>query len=151
MPAVSITKKEVSDLNKANNEQLMNSLKDLLHDTVGQIKRTNEDAADLQMREIKKLKHNEPHKFKWKANDDQYKFNLKLGETLDNAKSAAQESQLQKVKSELDEGEKLLLERQKHILLADKLESGWFTVHEYKKHDLQFSILSGALDRVCLL
>ena len=24
----------------------------------------------------------------------------------------------------------------KHILLADKSESGWFTVEEYKKHDL---------------
>ena len=88
------------------------------------------------MREIKKLKHSEPHKFKRKANEDLYKFNLKLGETLVNAKSAAQNSQLQKVKSELDEGEKLLLERQKHILLADKSESGWFTVEEYKKHDL---------------
>ena len=87
------------------------------------------------MREIKKLKHSEPHKFKRKANEDQYKFNLKLGETLDNAKFA-QKSQLDKVKSELEEGEKLLLERQKHILLADKSESGWFTVKEYKKHDL---------------
>ena len=108
----------------------------LLQDTLGQIKRANEDAADLQMREIKKLKHSEPHKFKRKANEDQYKFNLKLGETLDNAKSAAQKSQLEKVKSELDEGEKLLLERQKHIRLVDKSESGWFTVEEYKKHDL---------------
>ena len=136
MPAMSITKKEVSDLIKANNEQLMSSFKDLLHDTVGQIKRANEDAADLQMGEIKKLKHNEPHKFKRKANEDQYKFNLKLAETLDNAKSAAQKSQLEKIKLELDEGEKLLLERQKHILLADKSDSGWFTVDEYKKHDL---------------
>ena len=126
MPAMSITNKEVSDLIKANNEQLMSSFEDLLHDTVGQIKRANEDAADLQMREIKKLKHNEPHKFKRKANEDQYKFNLKLGETLDNAKSAAQKSQLEKIKLELDEGEKLLLERQKHILLADKSDSGWF-------------------------
>ena len=114
----------------------MDSFKDLLQDTVGQIKRANEDAADLQLREIKKLKHSEPHKFKRKANEDQYKFNLKLGETLENAKSAAQKSQLEKVKSELDEGEKLLLERQKHILLADKSESGWLTVEEYKKHDL---------------
>ena len=65
-----------------------------------------------------------------------YKFNLKLGETLDNVRSAAQKSQLEKVISELDEGEKLLLERQKHILLADKSESGLFTVEEYKKHDL---------------
>ena len=91
---------------------------------------------DLQMREIKKLKHSEPHKLKRKANEDQYKFNLKLVETLDNAKSALEKSQIGKVKSELEEGEKHLIERQKHILLADKSESGWFTVKEYKKHDL---------------
>ena len=133
---MSVTKDEVSDLITLNNQQMMDSFKALLQDTVGQIKRANEDAADLQMREIKKLKHSEPHKFKRKANEDQYKFNLKLGETLDNAKSAAQKSQLEKVKSELEEGEKLLFERQKHILLADKSESGWFTVEEYKKHDL---------------
>ena len=114
----------------------MDSFKALLQDTVSQIKRANEDAADLQMKEIKKLKHSEPHKFKRKANEDQHKFNLKLGETLVNAKSAAQKSQLEKVKFELEEGEKLLLERKKHILLADKSESGWFTVEEYKKHDL---------------
>lgn len=133
---MSVTKDEVSDLITLNNQQMMDSFKVLLQDTVGQIKRANEDAADLQMREIKKLKHSEPHKFKWKANEDQYKFNLKLGETLDNVKSAAQKSQLEKVKSELEEGEKLLFERQKHILLADKSESGWFTVEEYKKHEL---------------
>ena len=133
---MSITKDEVSDLIKLNNQQMMDSFKVLLQDTVGQIKRANEDAADLQMREIKKLKHSEPHKIKWKANEDQYKFNLKLGETLDNANSAAQKSQLEKVKSELEEGEKLLLERRKRILLTDKSESGWFTVEEYKKQDL---------------
>ena len=98
VPAMSITKKEVSDLIKAKNEQFMSSFKDLLDDTVGQIKRANEEAADPQMREIKKLKHNETHMFKRKANEDQYKFNLKLGETPDNAKSAAQKSQLEKVK-----------------------------------------------------
>ena len=120
-----VTKDEVSDLITLNNQQMMDSFKILLQDTVGQIKRAHEDAADFQMREIKKLKHSEPHKFKRKANEDQlYKFNLKLGETLDNAKSAAQKSQLEKVKSELEEGEMLLLERQKHILLADKSESG---------------------------
>ena len=137
MSVMSITKDEVSDLITSNNEQKMDSFKALLQDTVGQIKCANEYAADLQMREIKKLKHSEPHKFKRKSNEDQYKFNLKLGETIINAKSAAQiNSQLQKVKSELDEGEKLLLERRKHIILADKSESGWFTVEEYKRHDL---------------
>ena len=114
----------------------MNSFKDLLQDTVGQIKRANEDAADSQMREIKKLKFSEPRKFKRKSNEDQYKFNLKLAETLDDAKSAAEKLQLDKVKADLDAGEKLLIERQKHILLADKSDSGWLTVEEYKKHDL---------------
>lgn len=75
---MSISKDEVSDLITANNQQLMNSFKDLLQDTVGQIKQANEDAADSQMREIKKLKFSEPRKFKRKANEDQYKFNLKL-------------------------------------------------------------------------
>ena len=133
---MSISKDEVSDLITANNQQLINSFKDLLQDTVGQIKRANEDAADSQMREIKKLKFSEPRKFKRKANEDQYKFNLKLAETLDDAKSAAEKLQLDKVKGDLDAGEKLLIERQKHILLADKSDSGWLTVEEYKKHDL---------------
>jgi hypothetical protein len=133
---MSISKDEVSDLITANNHQLMNSFKDLLQDTVGQIKRANEDAADSQMREIKKLKFSDPRKFKRKANEDQYKFNLKLAETLDDAKSAAEKLQLDKVKADLDAGEKLLIERQKHILLADKSDSGWLTVEEYKKHDL---------------
>jgi hypothetical protein len=60
----------------------------------------------------------------------------------------------------LDEGVKLFLERQKHILLADKSKSGWFAVEEYKKHDLArnsddekriFSARSGAFDRRSLL
>ena len=59
----------------------MNYFKDLLQETVSQFKRANEDTADLQMSEIKKLKHSEPHKFKRKGNEDQYKFNLKLGDT----------------------------------------------------------------------
>ena len=154
---MSITKDEVSDLIKLNNQQMMDSFKVLLQDTVGQIKRANEDAADLQMREIKKLKHSEPHKIKWKANEDQYKFNLKLGETLDNANSAAQKSQIEKVKSELEEGEKLPLERRKRILLTDKSESGWFTVEDTRSRICRkilstrsaFSVPSGVLERLC--
>ena len=84
------------------------------------------------MKEIKRLKFNEPHKFKKKANEDQFKFNQKLSEMLDSAKSAAEHSQLEKVKKDLEEGEKLISERQKHILLADKSDYGWATATEYK-------------------
>ena len=47
------------------------------------------------MKEIKKLKFQEPHKFKRKAHEYEYKFNLKLiARTFDSAESAAEKSDL---------------------------------------------------------
>ena len=133
---MSIGKEDVQELINANNDKLLDSFKGLLEQTVSQIKRSNQESAESQMKEIKRLKFNEPHKFKKKANEDQFKFNQKLSETLDSAKSAAEQSQLEKVKNDLEEGEKLISERQTHILLADKSDYGWATVNEYKKHSL---------------
>ena len=119
---MSATKAEVSDLIKANNDQLMASFKELLKDTARQIKRANETSVELQMKEIEELKFQEPHKFKSKANEDQYKFNLKLAETFDSAKSTAEKTNLEKVKSDLIECEKFHVERQKRILHADSTQ-----------------------------
>ena len=130
---MSIEKEDVEALIKANNDNLLASFKGLLEQTVSQIKRSNEESAESQMKEIKRLKFNESHKFKKKANEDQFKFNQKLSETLDSTKSAAENLQLEKVKTSLEEGETLISERQKHILLADKSDYGW---DEYKKHSL---------------
>ena len=77
------------------------------------------------MKEIKKLKYQEPHEFKRQANEDQYEFNLKLAKPIDSAKSAAEKLQLEKVKTDLKGGEKLLVERQKYILLTNKSEHDW--------------------------
>ena len=63
MSLMSIIKDEVSDLITSNNQQMMDSFKTLLQDTVGQVKHANEDAADFQMRDIKKLKHSDPHRY----------------------------------------------------------------------------------------
>ena len=103
---------------------------------MGQIKRANETSVEQEMKEIKKLKYQEPHKFKRRANEDQYEFNLKLAEPIDSAKSAAEKLQLEKVKTDLKGGEKLLVERQKHVLLADKSEHGWCNADKYKQHYL---------------
>ena len=62
----------MSDLIEKNNKQLMVSFKVLLTETVGQIKRVNEYLAEQQMKEIKKLRYNEPRKFKKKANENQF-------------------------------------------------------------------------------
>ena len=83
-------------------------LKEAVHD----LNCTNKDALTVQINEIKKLKYNEPCQFKKKTNKDQFKSNLKLAETMDNCKTSAETSQLEKVKAELEEGEKLLGERQ---------------------------------------
>ena len=69
---ISVSKDEVSDLIRENYKQLKDSFKDLLTETVGQIKRANEYSAEQQMKEIEKIKSNEPHKFKRKANEDQF-------------------------------------------------------------------------------
>ena len=50
----------------------MDSFKDLLTETVGQIKRANEYLAEQQVKEMKKLKYSEPRKFKKKADEDQF-------------------------------------------------------------------------------
>ena len=57
---MSLTKDEVVDLIKANNDQSMASFKELLKDTAGQIKRADETWAEQQMNEIKKLKFQAP-------------------------------------------------------------------------------------------
>ena len=78
---MSIEKEDVEALIKANNDNLLASFKGLLEQTVSQIKRSNEESAESQMKEIKRLKFNESHKFKKKANEDQFNFNQKLSET----------------------------------------------------------------------
>ena len=133
---MSIEKEDVEALIKANNDNLLASFNGLLEQTVSQIKRSNEDSAESQMKEIKRLKFNESHKFKKKANEDQFKFNQKLSETLHSTKSAAENSHLEKVNTSLEEGETLISEQQKRILLTDKSDYGWATVDQYKKHSL---------------
>ena len=73
-----IEKEDVEGLIKAYNDTLLDSFKGLLEQTVSQIKWSNEESAESQMKEIKRLKFNEPHKFKKKAKEDQFKFNQKL-------------------------------------------------------------------------
>ena len=75
---MSVTKDEVPNDTKGNNDQLITSFKELLNDTAGQIKRTNDTSAELTMKEIKELKFQEPLEVKRKANEDQYKFILNL-------------------------------------------------------------------------
>ena len=112
------------------NESLLASMKSMLESSLPDLKRSHAETADSRLNEIKKLKFDEPHRFKKKGNEDQYRFNLKVGDTIEEAKEACSSQQLDKVHASLEKGEKLLSERQKHILLADKSDFGWFLIRD---------------------
>jgi len=119
-----------------NNRALLDQISKLVADSVESIKRSSEEAADDQLREIKKLCREEPKVFKRKGNEIQYKFNSKLQNSLDDVKSHLEANAVDKAEASLSEGTSLLTERQKLILLADKSEFGWKTVEEYSQHEL---------------
>ena len=114
----------------------MTSTAQLFQKSIDELKRSHADSSDAQIREIKKIKTEQPMRFKKKANEDQFRFNAKIQDTIQGPEAAAQVNALDKVKDSLQKGENLLKERQKYILLADKSEYGWSTVQEYKKSEI---------------
>ena len=119
-----------------NNRSLMSEISTLITNSVESIKRSNSEAVEDQLREIKKIRREEPKSFKRKGNEVQYKFNAKIQDSIDEAKSYLESNAVDKAKESLTEGTSLLTERQKLILLAYKSEFGWKTVQEYTQHEL---------------
>ena len=128
-----VSKDVIAKMIETKNQTMMKSMEQLFQKSIDELKRSHVDSSDAQICEIKKLKMEEPRCFKKKANEDQFRFNAKIQDTLEETKEAAQANALDKVKDSLRKGEDLLKERQKHILLADKSEYSWSTVQEYKK------------------
>ena len=107
-----------------NNKALLDQISKLVADSADNVKRASVEAADEQLREIKKLRREEPKSFKRKGNE----FNAKLQDSFEEAKSHLEVNAIDKAKETLAEGTSLLAERQKLILLADKSDFGWRTV-----------------------
>ena len=72
-----------------------------------------------------------PPEFKYKRNKVQHELNAKVLKKLEEAADASDEKERNEV---LDEGKKLLLERNKHIMLAEKY--GWEGVDCYIQEPL---------------
>ena len=62
-----------------NNDSLVDPMKRILNESLSDIKRANSESADSHLREIQKLKFEEPRHFKKKAKEDQYRFNSRAG------------------------------------------------------------------------
>jgi neutral trehalase len=108
----------------------------LISTTVQSLKRSNEDQAQEQLEEIKKLKYADVPSFRKKSNEDQFKSTNAVMMCLDETPDFLSKKNFDKTKEALDKGRVLLTERHKLINLWDKSPFGWKTVLEYKQHDL---------------
>ena len=90
---------------RQNNYQILEAMQKMLDNSVSQLKRSASESAESQLQEIKKLKYNEPHKFKKRANEDQFKFNSKVTDTMNDAATALECKDYTRTKDEIKKGE----------------------------------------------
>ena len=114
----------VHQIIKANNDDLLKKMSDLISSHVSSVKRPADDSV-ASIREIKKIK----------TADSRPVFKKKGNDTLEDAKYNLASENLEAAKSSVDQGISLF-ERQNLILLADKSQHGWKTVQEYVQHKL---------------
>ena len=69
-----------------NQSPLLTMMKSILESSLTDLKRSL--TADSHLKEIKRLKFDEPHRFKKKGNEDQYRFNLRVDDAIEEAKEA---------------------------------------------------------------
>ena len=81
-----------------NNKALLDQISKLVTDSADNVKRASVEAADKQLREIKKLRREEPKSFKRKGNELQYKFNVKLQDSFEEVKSHLEVNAIDKAK-----------------------------------------------------
>ena len=98
------------------NEGLLASMKSILDKSLADLKRSHADTADTHLKEIKKLKFDEPHRFKKEGNEGQYRFNLKVGDAIEEAKEACSFQQLDKVHASLEKEDS---DYEKNIIRAE--------------------------------
>ena len=79
------------------NDSVLASMKSMLESSLTDLKRSHAETADSHLNAIKKLKFDEPHRFKKKGSEDQYRFNLKVGNAIEEAKEACSSQQLYNV------------------------------------------------------
>ena len=127
---------QVNQVIRKNNDLLLKQMSDLMAAQVLSLKRPAEDSVSI-IREIKKIKTVDTRPvFKKKSNEEQFKASEKVLDAMEEAKYNLEGGDFEAAKSAVDQGISLVKERQKLILLADKSQYGWKTVHEYLKHEL---------------
>ena len=97
-----------------------------------------EEHGEANERLAKKLRLDSQPVFKKKGHEKQFKFNCSVEDKIKEAQLALDKTPpaVEKAKTALVEGEKLIAVRQKLIKIADRSEHGWSTVDEYMDDEL---------------
>ena len=137
--SVMATGGEPSGVTAAQLKELMTSMQQSILDEMASMKRelsTEREAANEKL--VKRLKLEKAPVFKQKGNERQYRHNEEVWLKVTDAATALCETPraVEKTKTLLEEGEKLILDRQKHIRIADRSENGWATLDKYVEDEL---------------
>ena len=113
---------------------VMQAVKEGMRDEISSLKRelaSDREAADERL--VKKLKLEKAPTFKKKTHEKQFLFNEEVAAKFEGGTACLSEAPpaVEKAKTLLEEGMKLVRERQKLIRMADRSEHGWATVEEY--------------------
>jgi hypothetical protein len=117
----------------------MQAVKEGMRDEISSLKRelaSDREAADERL--VKKLKLEKAPTFKRKTHEKQFLFNEEVASKIEGGSACLSETPpaVEKAKTLLEEGMKLVRERQKLIRMADRSEHGWATVDEYLEDEL---------------
>lgn len=119
--------------------EVLRTVKDGMREEMTSLKREladDREAADERL--LKKIKLEKAPTFKKKTHEKQYQFNEQVACKFESASASLSEAPpaVEKAKTLLEEGTKLVSERQKLIRMADRSEHGWATVDEYLEDEL---------------
>ena len=125
-----------SSLSAEQLSEVLPTVKDGMCEEISKFKRENKETADEQP--LKKLKQENPPVFKKKSHEKQYYFNEEVTCKFDAATAALSETPpaVEIAKMLLEEGAKLVRERQKLIRIADRSKHGWASVGECLEDEL---------------
>ena len=79
-------------------------MKSMLETSLTDLKCAHAETAESHLNEIKKLKFDEPHRFKKKGSEDQYRFNLKVGDAIEDGRELVHPNSSTKLSQSQDIG-----------------------------------------------
>ncbi len=122
------------EMSQAMFERLVGAMGRVVTDKMGQLKRElTQEQEEANDRLAKRMRLEQPPTFRKKTHEKQFRFNEEVWTKVTGVTAALAQTPpaVERARSLLEEGEKLLVNRQKLIRIADRSENGWATVEEY--------------------